>query len=174
MVSASSNNNKHYLPFSQKQKQNQVANEPEEEISILLDPQNFILNTRCSHALNLQIERKSGRPRLSSKMLVFAPRSRAPRPRGPQPRKRRQSDRLKLLSTLITIESHAPFDEAPESDTTRRAEQRAPTTQWPADAPTPSEWAGAGPVKLRSNLTELYICFDQSGKLEAKVSRPNE
>lgn len=27
-----------------------------------------------------------------------------------------------------------------------------------------------GPVKLRSNLTELYICFDERGKLDSKVS----
>lgn len=133
--------------------QHQQQPRSELEISILLDAHNYILYTRCSHMVHLQIERKSGRAQLSSRMLVYAPRSNKWPER--KRRKSRQSDRMKLLSTVITIEN--------DRRTLRRRASEEPD-QWESDN------EPMGPVKLRSNLTELYICFDETGKLEAKVS----
>lgn len=148
-----------------------------EQIDILLERDSFILHNRCSmNRLYVQMNKRTKRAQIGSKQQKTAAASRASgRSTGPS-----DSARIKLLSMIITVESVSPPTQqfasttaasaalAPEQQ--RRHAAGSEAAPAPPMAPISKRAAQVNEVKLRANLTELYICFDPSGNLEAKVS----
>ena len=126
------------------------AMERAEPIEILLDRNNFVLHNRCSmNRLYVRVGRRTRRPQVATRQQKTTS-GRGPAANG------FEVARMRLLSMIITVESVAlaVAERGPEP---YRAGEVA------ADRP--------NGVKLRANLTELYICFDAQGNIAAQVSR---
>lgn len=121
-----------------------IANKqrPPINIQIQLDGKNFVLNNRCSmNRLYVKLNTSTGRFQIGSK-----PQKRALSDAYRADRK--DSAKLKLLSMVITIE---------------------PQTKSSSSSPGANQQV-FDEVRLRSNLTGRYICFDEHGHLVARVS----
>ena len=131
--------------LAKQQQKQQVA-----QLDIVLERDNFVLHNRCSrNRLSVQLDRRAGRARVASKQQRTS--------LGARNSPANDAARIKLLSMVITLESAS-----------RGAPSRAGSGSGQAAAATSGR---RNEVKLRANLTELYICFDAQGNLEAKVSR---
>lgn len=178
--------------LQQKQQQEQDEQETYEErlrayrsiIQVQLDSDNFVLLNRCADRVYVKVHNRTGRAVVGARKQSQQAQQ-LPRPRHKQHRRRRKqqttasgkqcdaqygldlytpaddvqidqrranSNAIKLLSTVISVESAAAD---------LHALAAAAATHQPAH----------NPVRLRANLTDLYICFNSRGKLDARVSR---
>lgn len=129
-------------------------------IDINLNNNNYLLYNRCSSRVSVKMNEKTSKALLSAKQQqLFGKQTRA------NSKQSQISSRIKLLSTIISVESVRDFS--------YRKNQTGAKTDGTGDYVT-GEQAASGkasnPVRLRANLTELYICFNERGKLEARVS----
>lgn len=122
--------------------------QPSAKINIILDRNNFALRSRCSR--NLVYVRINKRTKLYS---IGAKQFKPAGSDDSEPL--RDSARMKLLSFVFTLERLS------SATGSTKVGQEPDGQQQQQDKP----------VRLRSNLTQLYICFNtRSSKLEAQVS----
>lgn len=137
-----------------------------EPIDVELDLENFILYNRCSHrCLWVWISKRTRRAHIGSRQLDGRNQSALHADR------QLDSQRLKLLSMVVTVESvhrDSPALRNSSSADSGAGESHGNETATNADQ---QQEHRSSAVRLRANLTELYICFNSKGKLEAKVSR---
>lgn len=133
--------------YAGQQQDEQDRADEQMQINIVLARNNFILTSRCSrNRVHVRVSKRSKTAFVGAKELKQVTGSGR---RAVGERALRDSARMSLLSMLITFE-HVPGAQEPAR---QEAEQGMP-------------------VRLRSNLTQLYICFNmRSSKLEAKVSK---
>lgn len=135
------------------------------EIDILLDRQNFILHNRCSmDPLYVRMNKRTRRALIEAKQLKL-PTKQSTNLDTSDKKQQSNSSKIKLLSMVITVEE-SPHNQPEESDRLLGADNTTRNQEGLRNK-------SMNEVRLRANLTELYICFDENGKLEAKVSRPN-
>lgn len=139
----------------------------QETIDILLDRNNFILFNRCSNnRVYVRVDRRRRRG------FIGAHRQRAPQRFAADDdesslRRKRDAARLKMLSMIITVE---PVDRTGERETEHEQQARVAPTP-PPQASDQQARPKSTEVRLRANLTELYICLNQrSGNIETRVS----
>jgi len=116
-------------------------------IGIELDAGNFVLANRCSSRMHVRVSKRTRRPQVAARDLQWK------RPAEGEWAK------IRLLSALFTVESHSEL--AHISGFKGSAGELAASEQKIAREL----------VRLRANLTQLFVCFNQEGRLEARVSR---
>lgn len=149
------------LTRHQQQAEQQVSHKQQsarhETIDIVLDRDNFILHNRCStNRLYVRMSTRSRRVQIGTRQQKLSTMG-GQRPQEPA-RQRADSAKMKLLSMVMTVESvHEPAQHlaaaSQEEDNEQEQDERQPNE-----------------VRLRANLTELYVCFGDGGQLEARVS----
>lgn len=137
----------------------------ETTIDILLDCANFVLHSRCSgNKVALKINKRTKKPLISA-------RNRVSKQETTVKRQQRDSDKIKLLSMIFTVESVAQTNSINQTNegAIEGQQQQVNETRGAQEA-SKEATNTTNFVRLRANLTELYICFNERGKLEARVS----
>lgn len=129
------------------------------QVKIQLDRDNFVLINRCTmNKVRVNVNRRTKRPQLDTKVQRMN--------RKLSKKQLEESAKIKILSTVITVtNSHQILN------STAPQESLIDVNHHPQTSDRHAQFNDPLVVQLRANLTELYICFDPKGELEAKVSR---